>query len=196
MDAPRITRRTTLKLGLAGGALLAAGGGFAAWFSGGYASMLAPDDTPIALSTKEFAVVRALVAALFPARDGLPSGSSIHLAQRVDEEIWAADAYTRTQLKQGIQVLEHVPSFRGHGARFTAMTPQRREAFFLAMLSDSSETLRQIAVAMKQLVQLCYFGHEATWAAIHYDGPWVPRARPPDSHLAYAALLRQERARR
>lgn len=195
MDSPRITRRTALKLGVTGGVLLAAGGGAATWFSAGYAHVLGHGDVPIALSTKEFAIVRAIVEALCPPIGTLPAGNSIGIAQRIDEEIWSADEFTRTQLKQGLQVLEHLPSFRGYGARFTSLPPTRREQFFLSMLTDRRETFRQIAVAFKQVVQLVYFANEATWASIHYDGPWVPVPRPPDSHNAYAALLREARRR-
>ena len=72
-------RRTVLRLGVAGAALLAVGGGLAAWATAGYASLLDPTDVPVALSVKEMAVARALVDALFPGDDGFPAGIALGL---------------------------------------------------------------------------------------------------------------------
>lgn len=188
-----ITRRKFLGVGLAGGALLAIGGGVAAWFTAGYDALLSPTDVPIALSTKEFAVVRALIDALFPGGHGLPSGNAIGLAQRVDEELWAASPKLRRQLKQGIQLLEHVPVLFGYPGRFTALSPSQREEVFTKLLRSNRRTYRQIAVALKQLTQLYYFADERTWRAIHYPGTLGPLPRPPDSHLVYQRIVRSRR---
>lgn len=186
-------RRAFLKLGVGTTALLAVGGGVASWVGSGYGALLGPGDVPVALSVKELAVVRALVDALFPEEGAFPSGLSIGLPQRIDEELWAAPERTRGPLKDGIQLLEHVPPLYGHMHRFTALDRARRVAVFEAVLGSGRSTLRQIGVALKQLTHLYYFAHPAVWKAIGYDGPFIEKPVPPDSRVAYERLLSARR---
>jgi len=186
-------RRAVLRLSLAGATLLAAGGGLAAWLSAGYASLLEPGDVPVALSIKEFAVVRALVDALFPEEECFPSGLSLGVAQRVDEELWAASDFTRDALKDGIQLMEHLPPLYGKAHRFTALDREARAEVFDAMLRSRSSTVRQIAVALKQMTHLFYYGHERVWPNIHYDGPFIEQEKPPASSIVYAGIVRERR---
>lgn len=188
-----VGRRTVLRLGTTGAALLALGGGAGAWITAGYPALLAPTDAPVALSVKEFAVVRALVDALFPADDGFPSGLDLGVHQRVDEELWAASDRTRSDLKSGIQLIEHLPPLYGKLHRFTALPREARAEVFAAMTRSSRSTIRQIAIALKQMVQLFYYGNEQVWPHIHYDGVFVPTPKPPASSIAYASLLKARR---
>lgn len=188
-----VGRRTVLRLGFAGAAVLSLGGGVASWMTTGYASQLDPADVPIALSAKEFAVVRALVDALFPGEDGFPAGLAVGLAQRVDEEIWAANDYTRGALKDGLQVLEHLPPLYGYPHRFTALSRDARVAIFGKLLASRTNTIRQIAVALKQMTHLFYYANARVWPSIHYDGPFVPTPKPPASAIAYADLVKSRR---
>lgn len=183
-----------MRLGVAGAALLALGGGLASWITAGYGALLGPEDVPVALSVKEMAVVRALVEGLFPAEDGFPAGLALGLHQRIDEELWAASDVTRAALKDGIQLLEHVPPLYGHAHRFTALAPAARAEVFSRMLASDNATLRQIAFALKQMTHLFYYANPATWPRIHYDGPFVEAPRPPASALLYADLVRARRA--
>jgi hypothetical protein len=188
-----VGRRAVLRLGVGGAALLAVGGGVAAWITAGYASLLDPTDVPIALSVKELAVVRAIVDAFFPAEGGFPSGIELGVHQRVDEELWAAPEFTRSGLKSGLALMEHLPPLYGHPHRFTALSREARVAVFDAMLKSKTETIRQIAFALKQATQLFYYGHEKVWPSIHYDGVFVPTPKPPASSIAYASLLKARR---
>lgn len=192
-DAPRTGRRTFLKLGLVGSGLLAVGGGLAAWFSRGYESYLSADDRPIALSTKEYAVVVQLVEALLPASDGFPSGVSLRVPQRVDEELWAASEKQRTPIRQGLELLEHLPLAKGRRSRFTRLPAPEREAFFEELLASDVDAFRQLSLALRQLVHLAYYGHERTWRAMRYEGPLGIPEKPPVSHVHYESLLRGSR---
>ena len=183
------SRRALLKIGGAAGVLLALGGGALAWLGAGYDGLLGPDDVAIAMSKKELAVVRALCDALLPASGEFPSGLAVGVPQRIDEELWAMPARLREQLRDGIQLLEHVPPLYGKAHRFTALGAADRLLVFESMLKSSRPTLRQIAIALKQLCHLYYYAHPAVWPAIRYDGPFIQTPRPPDSHVAYAQLL-------
>jgi hypothetical protein len=193
LPARPLGRRTVLRLGAAGAALLAVGGGLGAWITSGYAAQLAPGDVPVALSVKELAVVRAIVDAFFPAEGSFPAGLDLGVHQRVDEELWAAGAFTRDGIKSGLHLVEHLPPLYGHPHRFTALSRQGRLVVFEAMLRSKTDTIRQIACALKQATHLFYYGHEQVWPSLHYDGVFVATPRPPDSSIAYASLLRSRR---
>lgn len=187
-----LRRRRFLKLGIGGAVALVVGGGALHYFVLGYASLLDPTDRPTALSTKEFAIVKALVRALVPGDGPLPSGDSLEIAQRVDEELWAASVEMRQELKAGLQLFEHGTVLHGMGTRFTALDPAMQRAYVALLLDGGNDTLRQITSGLRQLVHLYYWGHPATWKAIGYDGPWVGKPVPPDSHVAYRKLIGKE----
>ena len=185
-----LSRRYAL-FGLAGATLLACGGGLA-WIKLGYE--VAPGDVPIGLSLKELAIVRAVVEALLPADGDLPSGLSLGVHQRIDEEIWSASPPIASDLRSALVLIEHLPPIYGYLGRFTRLSLEDRLDFFEEMLAAGPTPVVQAATALKQLCSFFYWGHEATWPAIGYDGPWVSTPRPPASSLRYAELLAQARS--
>lgn len=189
-----LPRRRLLKLGIGGAVLLTASGFALRWFSAGYDRQLTQGEVPIALSGKELAIVKAYVAALLPADDALPSGVALGIHQRIDEELWAASSAVRNDAKAGLQLFEHAPLLNGFGARFTALEPDAQRAYVGRALVGTNDALRQIASALKQLSHLLYYARPEVWKAIGYDGPWVPTAVPPDSHIAYQDLLKRKRS--
>ncbi len=188
-DAPKVGRRRWIKLSLAGGAVLAIGGGVAAFFSWGYGGKLGARDRPIGLSPKALAVARALAEALLPGGGGLPPGLELGIHQRIDEEAWASEPRIARQLEQALQLLEHVPVAFGRVSRFTTLAPAEREEVFGSMLRSDRDTVRQVALSFREMVHLFYYGEARTWAAIRYDGPLGLPPKPPVSHTAYARLL-------
>lgn len=161
------------------------------FFELGYGRFIAAGEAPIALSVKEFAVVKALVRALLPAADGFPSGESLGVAQRIDEEVWAAAPETRRDLKAGLQLLEHATALQGFSSRFTRLDEAAQRAYLEKLLAGSNNTLCLVALAFKEMAHLFYYGHESVWKQIGYDGPLVKTAVPPDSSIAYQSLLRK-----
>lgn len=187
----RPSRRRLLKLGLFGGAAVAAGGALLRWLRFGYSTRLAPTDVPIAFDVKELAIAKAAVEALLPAADGLPSGVSLGIHQQVDEQLFGASEALRGDFKNGLQLLEHATVASGYGSRFTALEPHQRAAYLAALMNGSNAALRQIAFGLKEVIHLRYYGHPAVWGAIGYDGPLVPRASPPAQALAYRQRLKE-----
>jgi hypothetical protein len=185
-----LPRRGFLKLGLAGGALFAAAGSGLAWFRHGYGALLAPEDRPIALTTKEFAIAKSIVRALLPEDGDLPSGESLGVAQRFDEELWAADPDVRSDLQWGLQLLEHAPRLHGLRGRLTEMSPDGAADYLARVLAGRHEALRQVVIATRQALHLFYYANRATWAAIGYGGPFVEKAVPPETHRHYRSLMR------
>jgi hypothetical protein len=182
-------RRRFLKLGVVATAFVATSGTALAWFHAGYGKHLDARDRPIALTTKELAIVKALVRALLPADGELPSGESLRLAQRIDEEVWAASVEVRRELSWGLQLLEHAPRFYDMRGRLTEMSEADAAQYFERVLLGPRESLRQVAIAMRQLLHIFYYANPAAWRAIGYDGPLVPEAVVPDTHKRYLELL-------
>jgi hypothetical protein len=193
MEMIKIDRRRALFAGLGGGALALVGGGLG-WLRLGYA--LRPGEAAIALSVKELCVARAIVNTLLPAADGLPSGVSLGVHQRIDEEVWAQPGPMRRDLRAALQLIEHAPPLLGGRGRFTSLDPEARERVFRRLLASDVDAVAQSASAFKQLAHLFYYGHPQAWAHLGYDGPWVKSPRPAPSSDRYAALLaRRERER-
>jgi hypothetical protein len=189
-----LRRRSFLKLGLGGAIVLAVGGAALKYLVLGYGAMLDAGDKPTALSTKEFAIVKALVKALVPADGPLPSGDALGVAQRVDEELWSATPELCAEMKAGLQLFEHGTTLHGMGTRFTALDPAMQRTYMALLLDGGNDTLRQVASGLRQVIHLFYWGNPATWKAIDYDGPLVAKAVPPDSHVAYSKLIGKEPA--
>lgn len=182
-----LPRRRFLKLGIFSGALFATGGIGLAWFRAGY--HLEPGERPVVLTTKEFVIVRAIVRALFPADGDLPSGESLRLPQRVDEEFWAADPAVARDLCWGLQLLEHAPRLYGMRGRLSTMSPHDARVYLELVLLGPREPLRQVVIALRQLVTLFYYANAETWKAIGYDGPFISQAVPPETHKKYLEVI-------
>lgn len=179
------SRRAAL-FGVGGAAVLGCGG-LLSWVRLGYA--VPPGDVPIGLTTKQLAIVRAIVDTLLPADGDLPSGIALGVHQRIDEEVWAASDPIRDDLRAAITVVEHLPPAYGFWGRFTRLDPAAREAYYRALLQGRPGPIVAAAVALKQMCGLYYYAHPSTWPAIGYDGPWVPVAAPPPSAERYRELL-------
>lgn len=186
-------RRRLIQVGIGGAALLAVGGGAFRWVTRGYA--LRAGEVAIGLSVKQMCVARALVEALTPGGSGLPSGVELGIHQRVDEQIWASDPGMASDLRAALELIEHVPPLLGHTGRFTSLDLASRQDVFDRMLRSRRDLFAQIAVAFKQLVQICYYADERVWPALGYDGPWIREPKPPASALLYAKLVAERGAR-
>lgn len=189
----RTTRRRLLTVGLGGGALLLLGGGVLRWFTGGY--RLLPGEVALGLSVKELCVVRSLVEVFFPAADGLPSGVALGVHQRIDEEVFSQPPEMREDLRAALQLLEHAPLLQGFGGRLSSLAPPEREQAFARLLTSDQDVVVQAAMALKQMAHLFYYARPETWAALSYDGPWVPKPQPPESSVRYESLRTEAAAR-
>jgi len=188
------SRRDFVKLSLLGTLGIAFAGGTFRWFAGGYEQQLSLNETPIALTEKEFVVVKSLVQALLPEADGFPSGESIGIPQRIDEEVWAASPKVQSDLKNALQVLEHAPLLQGRMSRFSSLSVDDRLKCYLDFYTGANDTLQQIAGGLKQMIHFFYYSHPQVWPRIAYEGPFVQIPQPPASHLAYEELLKKARS--
>lgn len=188
-------RRLFLKLGLGSAALLAVSGGVLGIFHLGYDTQLSREEIPIALSVKEFAIVKALVRAMLPTEDAFPDGVVLGIPQRIDEEFYVADSSVRSDLAAGLQLLEHASLLCGYRSRFTALAMSMQREYLHQLLAGRNATLRQVVLAIKQVMHLFYYSHPSVWGRIGYDGPFIKEPVYPDSHVVYQDLLRKRRSR-
>lgn len=190
---PQLSRRRFVELGLGGTLALGLAGGLFRWFRAGYA--LRAGEVALALSDKQLSVARALVDALVPGGDGMPSGVELGVHQQIDEQVWAAEPFVAADLRAALELVEHVPPLLGHFGRLSSLDREARRAVVESMLRSQRDLFVQVAFGLKQLVHMLYYAHEAVWPHIGYDGPWQPEAVPPDSALRYAEMLQRARGR-
>lgn len=189
-----ITRRRLIQTGIAGTALLAVGGTVFGWATFGY--HLEPGEWAIGLSVKEFCVVRALVDTIVPGGGKLKPGVELGVPQRIDEEVWAADDGMRSDLRNILQFIEHIPPVYGHFGRFTSLDRTAREKVLRSLLTSSQTLFVQAATAAKELVYLFYYSHDETWEALGYPGPLVDYNKPPESALRYQQFIATRKYRK
>jgi len=156
-------RRSFLKAGLAGGALLAVAG----WW--GVSRRLAPDAD---------AIVRAIVPAML---EGALPAEATSRAAAIDETVAnvarAIDGLppaSRTELDRLFALLALAPAriaFAGLASPWSEASAADVSAF-LSRWRDSGWRLKRSAYdALHQLVLASWYGNERSWAAIGYPGP-------------------------
>jgi hypothetical protein len=166
-------RRSFLKWGLAGGALLALGGG--TWLATrrtrpapGVAGALT------ALTPEEATVLLALSERLVPPRPGFPAPLDLDLPRRLDSVVASLGEEGREEFKQLVHLLENALAgflLDGQLRTFTDASAEQQDARIRAW-QTSRYTLRRTGYkALKKLVYAAYYGAPATWGALGYPGP-------------------------
>lgn len=180
-DAPRSpSRRSLLRRGLVGGALLAAGGaGFLA-LRGGKRVPPPPGGLRV-FSVQEYAVLDALAHRLLGALPGWPTVEAVGVAQAVDRIAERVEPSAQAELKQLLGLFDNVLAgflFGGWTRPFTALdaTAQVR---VLEEWRDSRIAVRRTGYnALRTLVLAGYFQSPLTWAPMGYPGPPVDFFQP------------------
>ena len=173
-DAPRSpSRRSLLKRGLVGGALLAAGGaGFLAWRPG--RRVPAPAAGLHVFSEAEYGVLDALAHRLIGSLPGWPSVEEVGVALAVDRIAERAEPSVRAELKQLLGLFDNALAgflFGGRTEAFTALPPAAQDRV-LEEWRDSRLAVRRTGYnALRTLVLAGYFQSPLTWKPIGYPGP-------------------------
>jgi hypothetical protein len=167
------TRRSLLKKGLFGGAVLAVGGaGFLA--SRGTRRIALPPEGLLALSEDEYAVVHAIAGRMIPPRENFPSIDEVRVAFNADRVLTHADDGAVKELRQLLRLFENGLTnllFGGRARTFTNLGPDEQDAVLLEW-QDSGLTIRRTGFqAMRAIVLAAYYGSPMSWKAVGYDGP-------------------------
>jgi hypothetical protein len=126
----------------------------------------------LVLSPTQVAALIAVTEAVMPGQTGFPSIADTKVVERLDEELWFADASIQDDLRAALSVFEWLPFAYGHFSRYSHLPLEVRRALLQQLMNSRIETVRAIATNLRLLTMFFYFGHAASWPAIGYDGPF------------------------
>jgi len=169
--SPRISRRTLLKAGIAGGAGLL----LVRWL---YTSTATPESTPTPSGALD-ARARAIVAAIAPVMlaGALPAGDPLSLQQLVagvEQAIAGLPPAVRKEIDQLLALLSFAPSralVGGVWSPWHEATPESIVAFLDRWRDGRVALLRSAYGALHQLLFAAWYGNPNAWPAIGYAGP-------------------------
>ena len=166
-------RRSVLKRGLFGGALLMLGGaGFLA--TRGTQAVPLPKGGLKVLSEREFAVITAIAARMVRPRANFPTVEEVSLAEACDLVLARADSSVQKEIKELLMVFENALANALFGLRFKPFTAHSGEQQdeVLREWEQSSLTIRRTGFAALRTIALAaYYGNPKTWKAVGYEGP-------------------------
>jgi Gluconate 2-dehydrogenase subunit 3 len=167
------SRRSLLKRGIFGGALLAAGGaGFLALRSG--RRVPPPPDGLHVFSEQEFSVLDALAHRLVAPLAGWPTVEAVGVARAVDRIAERVEPSALAELKQLLGLFDNSLAglvFGGRTEPFTALDAAAQDRV-LEEWRDSRIALRRTGYnALRTLVLAGYYQSPLTWKPIGYPGP-------------------------
>jgi hypothetical protein len=171
MTSPRISRRTLLKAGIAGGAGLL----LVRWL---YTSTTTPQSTPTPSGALN-AGARAVVAAIAPVMlaGALPANDRVLLQEvvaGVEQAIAGLPPAARKEIEQLFALLSDAPTRALIGGVWTPWheaSPASIDAFLDRWRDSRFALLRSAYGALHQLVFAAWYGNSNAWPAIGYAGP-------------------------
>jgi len=172
-DSLRITRRTLLKAGIAGGAALF----FARWLYTTTSAPALPDARFVVLDARARAIVSAIVPVLL--EGALPASPLTDAARavivvNVDLAIAGLPPEVRAQIEQLFAVLAFAPSrclVAGVWSPWQEASSASIAAFLASWRDSRFLLLRSAYAALHQLITAAWYGSPRAWPAIGYPGP-------------------------
>lgn len=168
-----LSRRSLIKRGLLGGALLAVGGaGFLALRRG--ATVALPADGLLVFTPAQFAVLDAVVRRMVRPRQGWPGVDQVRAARAADRIAARVEPSAQKELQQLLGLFENGLAgfiFGGRTRPFTRLDGAEQDAV-LAEWRDSRIAVRRSGyAALRTLVLAGYYQSPAVWPAMGYGGP-------------------------
>jgi hypothetical protein len=163
-----MNRRGLLKIGLWGGAFLAAGStGLLLWPTRrGYS----PRGPLRVFDAREFAVLAAVAARTV----GAPGVDPVAVAHGVDETVSRLPAESQKELRQLTLLFENALAgllFDGHFGPFTSLPPAAQDAVLLSWRDSKLAVRRTGYTALRKLTQAAYYANPSCWSQVGYPGP-------------------------
>ena len=116
----------------------------------------------------------------------LPPVSSTDAVVFIDDLAARSRAVNRIAFKAILRLIDLVPLARGYGARFTALSPERRAEFVRALDHSRSPLLNIAFRLLKTLAVMSYYGDAGVLRASGYDA---------EANIARARALRRAEGR-
>ena len=170
------TRRSFIKRGFFGGAVLALGGAGGLVLRRG-ADVAIPAGGLLVLGKREYAVLEALARRIVTPQPGFPSPDEVQVALTCDRVLAMADETTQVEVRQLLELFDNALAGFILGGRitpFTRLPPDEQDRVLHEWLTSRLSIRRTGYVALRTLVTSAYYGNPKTWSAVGYNGP--PRA--------------------
>jgi len=107
-------------------------------------------------------IVLALAGAVIPLGNGYATIEQTQVLRRFDEELFFLSS----------DALEYLPFTYGYFSRFSKLSLPDRQRVLRQGFTSNFDLVRAVTSSLRLIVQFFYFGHEASWARIAYDGPF------------------------
>ncbi|MBW0432983.1 hypothetical protein [Leptospira yasudae] len=141
-------------------------------------------------SSAEAEFILAYAQTLLPNEPGFPDLEKTEVIRRLDEEFFFVDPTISDDFKSLILILEYLPLVSGYWSRFSRMNEEDRKNFLHSQERTDSDIVRAALVNLKLPIFLVYYGHESSFKAISYDGPFGnPPERLSESRIYYKKIL-------
>jgi len=173
--ATPLSRRSLLKTGLMGAAVVALGSvGLALQPS----RMKAPGKNLKVLNAQEYAVLAAIAERVCPAFGaGAPGATALDVAGMADALLERAEADGQEGVKLALRVFENGLTgavFLERARPFTQLSATEQDRVLAQWRNSRLGFRRTVYRALSSLVGALYYGDERTWARIGYAGPPSP----------------------
>lgn len=189
------SRRSVLKKGLLGGAILALGG-MGALAVRKSKSVPLPPEGLLFLGPSEYAVVSALAFQMIPGVSGAPSVEEARVAFHADRTLAQAKVDAQKDFKRLLGLFENGLSqflFEFKTQPFTQLSLEEQYNVLQSWQHSRLALRRTGFIALRTLLTACYYGNPATWAFVGYPGPprgifdadapvWKGEGPRPSSH--------------
>ena len=108
----------------------------------------------------------------------MPAVRETQAIATIDQALLQLDPSVQSQVSWLITFFQWgPPMFQLKLSRFTTLSPAAQDDYIEGWATSRVQTRRLAFQALKNLSMLGYYSQDATWKALHYDGPWAPRPR-------------------
>ncbi len=191
MKLQPISRRSFLRIGATcTAATSAAVMSGCSWLSGEKQETNITDfGTLLVMDNAQATTLYAFAETILPNKPGLPDVKTARVINRADEEFYFVDEKIKNDFKTMLDVMEYLPVFYGEFSRFSKMDSKNRLTFLNSLNNTSNETVRAVVNNCRMICYNMYYGHESTWQAIGYDGPFSKRPQVMSEQRKHYAKL-------
>jgi len=131
------------------------------------------------LSPGDARIMAAVAARMTATGDAaMPRFADTDALRTIDTALLQLPPEVPQQLSWALWLVEYSPPLViGKPSRFTGLDAEWQDIALSGWAGSRFQTRRIVFQALKNLAMLGYYAQDATWAGIHYGGPWAPRPR-------------------
>lgn len=126
------------------------------------------------LTVRQGRVLESICERLIPSGEAMPDAQELAIAARLDDYLKTLDRPVAIQIAQLLDLFEISPLvWNFKFSRFTSLSAIEQDQVLQSWASSRLDFRRTGFQALKRLSMAAYYGQEAPWKAIGYEGPWV-----------------------